>query len=92
MNFIKSIANSVLPNWQLKNKNLTVSRTNDSSNKEREVQDVGDEDIMYEPLLDDINAEKDHYRWWKLKTEIDYFTYTIFRWRVTATKIEWHEN
>ena len=42
-----------MTNAQLKKK-LTVSRTDDSCNKEREVQDVGDEDIMYEPLLDDI--------------------------------------
>ena len=38
----------------LKKKNLTVSKTNGSSNKERKVQDVGDEDIMYGPLLDNI--------------------------------------
>ena len=54
MNLIKSLANSVLENGQLKKKNLTLSRTDDSSNKEREVQDMGDEDIMYEPLLDDM--------------------------------------
>ena len=28
-----------------------------SCNKEREVQDMGDENIMYEPLLDNINTE-----------------------------------
>ena len=57
MHLIKSLAKSVLANGQLKKKNLTASRTDDSSNMEREVQDVGDEDIMYEPLLDDIDAE-----------------------------------
>ena len=37
---------------------LTVSSTDDdSSNKEPEVQDVGDEDIMYEPLLDDKDVK-----------------------------------
>ena len=34
-----------------------MSRTDDSSKKEREVQDMGNEDIMYEPLLDDIDGE-----------------------------------
>ena len=58
MNLIKSLAKSVLANGQLKKKKyLTVSRTDKSSNKKREVQDVGDEDIMYEPLLDNIDAE-----------------------------------
>ena len=57
MNFIKSLAKSVLANGQLKKKYLTVSRIDDSSNKEREVQDVGDKDKMYELLLDDIDAE-----------------------------------
>ena len=58
MNLIKSLAKSFLANRQLKKKkNLTVSRTDNNSNKEREVQDVGDEDIMYEPLLDDIDVE-----------------------------------
>ena len=56
MNPIKSLVKSVLANGQLKN-NLTVSRTDDSSNQEREVQDVGEENIMYEPLLDDIDVE-----------------------------------
>ena len=32
-----------------------MGRTDDSSNKEREVQDVGDKDIMHELLLDDID-------------------------------------
>ena len=40
-----------------KKKNLTESRTDDSSNKERKVQDEGGKDILYEPLLDDINVE-----------------------------------
>ena len=31
--------------------------TDDNSNKEKEVQDVGDEDIMYEPLLRYMNVE-----------------------------------
>ena len=31
-----------------------MSRTDDSSNKERDVQDMGDKNIMYEPLLGDI--------------------------------------
>ena len=63
MNLIKSlVAKSALANGQLKKKrNLTVNRTdgssNKASNKEREVQDVGDEDIKYEPLLDDFNEE-----------------------------------
>ena len=57
MNLIKSLAKSVLGHGQLKKRNLTVSRTDNSSNKEREVQDVGEEDIMYEPLSDDIDAE-----------------------------------
>ena len=49
---------SILPNQQLhKKKNLTASRTNDSSNKEREVQDMGDEDILYVLLLDYIDVE-----------------------------------
>ena len=42
-----------------------MSRTDDSSNKKREVQDVGHEDIMYELLLDDLDAEtlmnEDHF-------------------------------
>ena len=29
----------------------------DNSNKERKVQDVGDEDVMYKPLLNDIDVE-----------------------------------
>ena len=57
MNLIKTLAKSVIANGQLNKKNLPVSRTDDSSNKEREVQDVGDEDIMYQSLLDDIDAE-----------------------------------
>ena len=35
---------------------MTVGRTDNSSNKENEVQDVGDEDIMHELLLDDIDV------------------------------------
>ena len=35
MNLIKSIVKSVLANVQLKKKYLTVSKTTDSSNKER---------------------------------------------------------
>ena len=57
MNLIRSIAKSVLvlASIQLKyDKNLTVSRTDDCSNKKMEVQDVGDEDATYEPLLHDI--------------------------------------
>ena len=46
MNLIKNLAKFVLANGKLK-KNLTVSRTDDSCNKEWEVQDVEDEDIMY---------------------------------------------
>ena len=34
-----------------------MSRANDNSNKEKELQDVGDEGIMYEPLLDDIHVD-----------------------------------
>ena len=56
MNLIKSLAKSVLTNGQLK-KNLTVSRIDDSCNKEREVQNVGNKDIVYEPLLDNMDAE-----------------------------------
>ena len=36
---------------------MTASRNHDSCNKERKVQDMGDEEIMYEPLLDDIDVE-----------------------------------
>ena len=36
---------------------MTASRNDDSCNKERKAQDVGDEEIMYEQLLDDIDAE-----------------------------------
>ena len=46
-----------------------MTRTNNRSNKERKVQDVGDEDIMYEPLLDDIAAET-------LMNEADFQIYT----------------
>ena len=35
-----------------------MSRTNDTSNKERKVQDVRDEDVVYKPLLDNIDGEK----------------------------------
>ena len=45
-----------MENGQLKKKNLRVSRTNDINNKEREVQDVGDKDIMYKPLSGDIDV------------------------------------
>ena len=38
--------------------NLTVSSTDNISNKKREVQDVGDEDIMYKPLLDAIEMQR----------------------------------
>ena len=38
-------------------KYLTVSGTDSSSNKEREIQDVGDEDIMYKSLLDNTAVE-----------------------------------
>ena len=55
MNLIKSLAKFVLTNGQLNS--LTVSRTDDSRNKEKEVLDVGDEDMMYGPLLDDIHTE-----------------------------------
>ena len=57
MNLIKSLVKSVLANGQLKKKYLTVSRNDDNSNKEKEGQDVGDENIMYKSLLDDINVE-----------------------------------
>ena len=42
------------PDWQIDSitKKLIVSVTDDNSNKEREVQDLGDEDVMHEPLLD----------------------------------------
>ena len=56
LHFLKNLAKFVLPNGQLK-KNLTVSRFNNSSNKEWEIQDMGDEDIMYKPLLDNIDVE-----------------------------------
>ena len=49
MNLIKSLAKFALSNEQLNKKYLTVSRTNDSSNKEREVR-VGDKDRMHDPL------------------------------------------
>ena len=55
MNLIQSLAKSISATTQLKEKNnFTVSRTDDSSNKEREVQDMGDKNIMYELLLGDI--------------------------------------
>ena len=48
-----------MANGQLKKKkNLTVSRTNDSSNKERKVQDMRDKNIVYEPLVDNIHARR----------------------------------
>ena len=34
-----------------------MSRTDDSSNKERQVQDMGDKDVIYKPLLDNIDTE-----------------------------------
>ena len=46
MNVIKIHMKFAFSNTQLK-KNLIVSKTND----------VGDEDMMYEPLFDDINVE-----------------------------------
>ena len=59
MNLIKSLAKSGSANGQLKEKNLRVSRTDDSNNiMEREVQDVGEKDILYELLLDDIGAQR----------------------------------
>ena len=55
MTLIKSLAKSVLATGQLRE--LTASRYDDSCNKERKAQDMGDEDIMYELLLGDIDAE-----------------------------------
>ena len=46
MNLIKSLVKSILANGQLKKKYLTVSRNDDNSNKEKEGQNVGDENIM----------------------------------------------
>ena len=45
--------------FKRKKKSLIVSMTNNNSDREREVQDVGDkdEDVMHEPLLDDIGVE-----------------------------------
>ena len=48
------------PDWQIdskKEKSLIVSTNDDNSNEERVVQDVGGEDIMYEPLLDVVDVE-----------------------------------
>ena len=56
MNLIKSLYEMHIADWRVK-KSLTASRNDDSCNKERKAQDVGDEEIMYEPLLDDIDAE-----------------------------------
>ena len=36
---------------------MTASRYDDSCNKERKEQVVGDEDIMYKLLIDDTDAE-----------------------------------
>ena len=36
---------------------MIMSRTTNSNKKEREVQDMANEDIMYELLLQDIDAE-----------------------------------
>ena len=38
-----------------KEKNLRVSKTDDNSNKETEVQEAGDDDVMPDPLWDDID-------------------------------------
>ena len=49
---------SGLTNRQFKKeKELESEHGRHNGNKEREVQDVGDENIMYEPLLDDIDAD-----------------------------------
>ena len=40
-----------------KKRNLIVNMTDDHSNKEREVQDTGLEDIMYKQLLGDIHVD-----------------------------------
>ena len=44
-----------------KEKNFIMSMTNINSNKERELQDVGDQEIHCEPLLDyiDVDLETD---------------------------------
>ena len=34
-----------------------MSRNDDNSSKKKEGQDMGDENFMYKPLLDDRNAE-----------------------------------
>ena len=36
---------------------MIVSTMDDNSDRESEVQDIGDEHVMYEPLLDDIDME-----------------------------------
>ena len=59
MNLIKSLTKFVLANQQIKKKkNSTASRTNNSSNKEREVQGGEDKDIQHKLLLDNIDVEK----------------------------------
>ena len=55
MNLIKSLATCVLATDS--RKILTASRNDNSCNKERKAQDVRDEEIMHEPLLDNIHAE-----------------------------------
>ena len=57
MDFIKSHTNSGLANTIKKGMNLIVSMNDAKRSKEREVRDVGDEDILHEPLLDDIDLE-----------------------------------
>ena len=59
MNLIKSLTKFILANQQLKEKqNSTASRTNNSSNKVREVQGGEDKDIQHKLLLDNIDVEK----------------------------------
>ena len=47
------------PDWRdgKKKKNLIVSVSMTDDNSDREVQVIGDEDVMYEPLIDDIGVK-----------------------------------
>lgn len=57
MNLSKKPCEIRFGNWTVKKEYLTVSRNDNNSTKEKEGQDVGDENVMYKPLLDDANAE-----------------------------------
>ena len=57
MNLIKSKRIGIGKCTDKKTMNLTVSTTAESCNKEKEVQGVGDDDILYERLLHDMDVE-----------------------------------